>query len=440
MAKQLGISYAEACTGFEFKKQRAIPVITGIVVASENTELVMVAYKESAAAAEERERRKREEKALKRWAKLINGMRVRERLRDTYGGKDDVSPLCIPIPLSSPAEDQLHAQSHNPLADPTEPKERKTNAANVLANAQKEAGKKWEERQRSASRTPTPDLEIVKQEIEDATRALRQPSEVQAVNRAADQGEDEEEDEMEEVPLDTVPPDVEIRDFALDAQTRVEGDEQEEADDESTDAEMEEFDHAPLPDTKPGLDDLASLPPVPVQPSKIAATVQAASSSKPPPRQAATRQTRPKAPRRASIEDERAPERVQPRRAARQAVKVVDNPYEESSEDDEKAYTFEDAEDAEDDGDKDDQADSSVEGASSEPVIEAAGDADGLDEDRDEADVAEAQEPHGEGVSEEKPVRSIRLRIKQPVKQEQGEAAEGTGTGGRVTRSSKRKR
>lgn len=50
----------------------------------------MAAYKESAAAAEERERRKREEKALKRWAKLINGLRVRERLRDTYGGKDNV--------------------------------------------------------------------------------------------------------------------------------------------------------------------------------------------------------------------------------------------------------------------------------------------------------------------------------------------------------------
>ena len=92
MAKQLGISYAEACTGFEFKKQRAIPVITGVVVASENTEMVMEAYKESAAAAEERERRKREEKALKRWAKLINGLRVRERLRDTYGDNQNVRP------------------------------------------------------------------------------------------------------------------------------------------------------------------------------------------------------------------------------------------------------------------------------------------------------------------------------------------------------------
>jgi hypothetical protein len=61
VAKQLGIDYAEACvrrdsvgslryydltcqcsqTGFEFKKQRAIPVLTGIAVATEYEDLVM---------------------------------------------------------------------------------------------------------------------------------------------------------------------------------------------------------------------------------------------------------------------------------------------------------------------------------------------------------------------------------------------------------------
>jgi xeroderma pigmentosum group C-complementing protein len=66
-------------------------VITGIVVAEEQVEGVMAAFKESAAAAEEREKRKREERALKRWAKLINGLRVRERLREAYGGKEGVS-------------------------------------------------------------------------------------------------------------------------------------------------------------------------------------------------------------------------------------------------------------------------------------------------------------------------------------------------------------
>ncbi|KAI8994160.1 hypothetical protein BD414DRAFT_481596 [Trametes punicea] len=36
LARQLGFDYAEAVTGFEFKKRRAFPVITGVVVAAEN--------------------------------------------------------------------------------------------------------------------------------------------------------------------------------------------------------------------------------------------------------------------------------------------------------------------------------------------------------------------------------------------------------------------
>jgi xeroderma pigmentosum group C-complementing protein len=77
-------------TGFEFKNQRAIPVITGIVVAAEQKDLVMDAYEESAQAAEERERIKKEDKALKRWIKLMNGLRVRRRLQAEYGQSDNV--------------------------------------------------------------------------------------------------------------------------------------------------------------------------------------------------------------------------------------------------------------------------------------------------------------------------------------------------------------
>lgn len=65
--------------------------MTGIVVAAENEDAVLEAYEESAAAAEERERQRREDTALKRWSKLINGLRVRLRLRAEYGAKGDVS-------------------------------------------------------------------------------------------------------------------------------------------------------------------------------------------------------------------------------------------------------------------------------------------------------------------------------------------------------------
>ena len=36
VCKRLGIDFAEAVTGFEFGKQRAVPVITGVVIAKEH--------------------------------------------------------------------------------------------------------------------------------------------------------------------------------------------------------------------------------------------------------------------------------------------------------------------------------------------------------------------------------------------------------------------
>ncbi|KAK8858825.1 hypothetical protein IAR55_003055 [Kwoniella newhampshirensis] len=139
VAKSLDVSYADACTGFEFKKQRAIPVISGIVVAKENERMVMEAYEESAAAAEEKERIRREEKALKRWAKLVNGLRVRLRLQAEYG-----------------TGEELHEQILNPLADPETTGTMtvaggKKSAASVLAAAHKQSTAAWAEQMRERS-------------------------------------------------------------------------------------------------------------------------------------------------------------------------------------------------------------------------------------------------------------------------------------------------
>lgn len=43
IARKLGFNYAEAVTSFEFKKGRAFPVISGIVVASENEQTILEA-------------------------------------------------------------------------------------------------------------------------------------------------------------------------------------------------------------------------------------------------------------------------------------------------------------------------------------------------------------------------------------------------------------
>ncbi|ODQ51617.1 Rad4-domain-containing protein [Saitoella complicata NRRL Y-17804] len=85
VAKKLGIDYAEAITGFEFKSQRAIPVATGVLVATENADMLMEAFREAEQIRLEKESGKRQAEALKKWRKFIVGMRIRERLRDEYG-------------------------------------------------------------------------------------------------------------------------------------------------------------------------------------------------------------------------------------------------------------------------------------------------------------------------------------------------------------------
>ncbi|KAI5854252.1 hypothetical protein BZA05DRAFT_393668 [Tricharina praecox] len=85
VAKKLGVSYAEAVTGFEFRQQRALPYIEGVVVAQENEGLVRDAWR---AAEEERKKRedgKREAEALGRWRRLVLKARVLKRLREEYG-------------------------------------------------------------------------------------------------------------------------------------------------------------------------------------------------------------------------------------------------------------------------------------------------------------------------------------------------------------------
>ncbi|KAI0700351.1 hypothetical protein C8T65DRAFT_742081 [Cerioporus squamosus] len=100
IARQLGFDYAEAVTGFEFKKRRAFPVITGIVVAAENESALLEAYWEAEQVADAKRRAKRQEQVIKRWTKLVQGLRIRQRLVEQYADR-------------APAED-AQAQSDAP--------------------------------------------------------------------------------------------------------------------------------------------------------------------------------------------------------------------------------------------------------------------------------------------------------------------------------------
>lgn len=84
VARDLGIDHAEAITGFEFHKRRAVPTVTGIVVAKEQEEMLLEAYYAQETAAVEKEMIKKREGALKKWKKLIIGLRVRSRIQGEY--------------------------------------------------------------------------------------------------------------------------------------------------------------------------------------------------------------------------------------------------------------------------------------------------------------------------------------------------------------------
>ena len=99
VCKKLGIDYAEAVTGFEFGNQRAVPVITGVIVAEENEDLVIDAWEKDEEERKIKEEGKREKAALSMWRKFLMGLRIVERVREEYGGdaeahmKEEMNPF-----------------------------------------------------------------------------------------------------------------------------------------------------------------------------------------------------------------------------------------------------------------------------------------------------------------------------------------------------------
>ncbi|KAI0333722.1 Rad4-domain-containing protein [Cubamyces sp. BRFM 1775] len=108
LARQLGFDYAEAVTGFEFKKRRAFPVVTGVVVAAENEAALVEAYWEMEQNAEAKRRAKRQEQVIKRWTKLVQGLRIRQRLLEQYA--DRAAPEDGPSAIKDTGEAQTHEE------------------------------------------------------------------------------------------------------------------------------------------------------------------------------------------------------------------------------------------------------------------------------------------------------------------------------------------
>ncbi|OAL45859.1 Rad4-domain-containing protein [Pyrenochaeta sp. DS3sAY3a] len=85
ICRKLNVDYAEACTGFEFGKQRAVPVLTGVVVAVEYEDMVIDAWELEAVEKAKKEADKREKLVLGLWKKFYSGLRIVERMKAEYG-------------------------------------------------------------------------------------------------------------------------------------------------------------------------------------------------------------------------------------------------------------------------------------------------------------------------------------------------------------------
>jgi xeroderma pigmentosum group C-complementing protein len=85
ICRKLNIDYAEACTGFEFGKQRAVPVLTGVVVAEENEDLLIDAWEVEEVEKQRKKRDKQEKFLLGLWRRFASGLKILARMKDEYG-------------------------------------------------------------------------------------------------------------------------------------------------------------------------------------------------------------------------------------------------------------------------------------------------------------------------------------------------------------------
>ncbi|KAL6862447.1 hypothetical protein ACP4OV_016788 [Aristida adscensionis] len=84
VAKRLGIDYAPAMVGFDYRSGRCLPVFDGIVVCTEFKSTILEAYAEEEEQRQVEERKQEAAQALSRWYQLLCSIVTRQRLKDSY--------------------------------------------------------------------------------------------------------------------------------------------------------------------------------------------------------------------------------------------------------------------------------------------------------------------------------------------------------------------
>nr|CAB3483004.1 unnamed protein product [Digitaria exilis] len=84
VARRLGIDYAPAMVGFDYRSGRCLPVFDGIVVCTEFKHAILEAYAEEEEQRRAAERKQDEAQALSRWYQLLCSIVTTQRLKDSY--------------------------------------------------------------------------------------------------------------------------------------------------------------------------------------------------------------------------------------------------------------------------------------------------------------------------------------------------------------------
>lgn len=87
VAKRLGIDYAPAMIGFDYRSSRCVPVFDGIVVCDEFKNVILEAYEEEEERRHAAERKQEEAQALSRWYQLLCSIVTRQRLKESYNAR-----------------------------------------------------------------------------------------------------------------------------------------------------------------------------------------------------------------------------------------------------------------------------------------------------------------------------------------------------------------
>ncbi|KAJ1801581.1 hypothetical protein LPJ59_000146 [Coemansia sp. RSA 2399] len=87
VCKELGIDAVDAVVGFEFRRGASTPVLVGVVIPETSLDLVKDAMAEHRRNARDKLRQSIEQRALKRWRRLLVALRVREEVDASFASR-----------------------------------------------------------------------------------------------------------------------------------------------------------------------------------------------------------------------------------------------------------------------------------------------------------------------------------------------------------------